>query len=223
MTRMQLIRRMLRARRDPACFGDFGLLKMELFGGLRPNPGVLEQMSDVVGYHPRIDLAELATLPAGSFGRIFADHMMQYRITPLNVSSDLEDIAQRHVIGLRYLVTHDMFPTLLGFDTSYAGEMGVYAFARAQEYSSQITWVYRAARVLYPVFAPTTIGKIRRARRWGLQMGREAKFLLGYRFEDNWHRPLDEIRAELGVTPAATPDGSAAPEAATTADVAASG
>ena len=56
----------------------------------------------------------------------------------MEISQDLREEADSHLFALRYTVTHDIFHVLLGFDTSYAGEMGVFAFTIAQNYSKTI-------------------------------------------------------------------------------------
>ena len=114
--------------------GDFALLKADAFGA-KANPAIVEKMQQVKGYHPAIDLSKLRQLPPGTFGYEYASYMLHNQLRPLNISPELEDIAQNNVFALRYAVTHDMFHVLLGFDTSYAGEIGVLAFAVEQKYS----------------------------------------------------------------------------------------
>ena len=38
--------------------------------------------------------------------------------------------------------------------------------------------------------------------RRGRALGRQARMLLAFRFEEHWQRPLTELRAELGIDPA---------------------
>jgi ubiquinone biosynthesis protein Coq4 len=116
------------------------------------------------------------------------------------VSPELDTIARRNVFALRYVVTHDIFHVLLGFDTSYAGEIGVLAFAAEQNYSPSLVTSLRIARVLYPILAPSQIKAIFANVRKGQELGEKAKFLLGIRFEEYWKRPLSEVKAELGLT-----------------------
>ncbi|MEM8718668.1 MAG: Coq4 family protein [Cyanobacteria bacterium P01_G01_bin.39] len=187
------------AYKNSANLGDFALLKADALGA-QANPAIVEKMEQVKGYHPAINLAKLAQLPPGTFGYEYAFFMQRNQLQPLNISPELEDVAISNVFALRYAVTHDMFHVLLGFDTSYAGEIGVLAFAVSQKYSrSQIIslWV---AQVLYPILAPQQFKSILVNLRRGKQMGRQADFLLNYRFEEYWAEPLAILTQKLGLS-----------------------
>jgi len=179
--------------------GDFAILKADAFGA-QVNPVVKYKLPQVVGYHPPIDLEKLIHYPKGSFGYEYANHMKENHLKPFNVSPELEEIARRNVFALRYVVTHDIFHVLLEFDTSYAGEIGVLAFAAEQNYSPLLKVSLAIAKVLYPVLAPWQLKEIFANVRKGQELGKKAKFLLGVRFEEYWERPLSEVRAELGLT-----------------------
>lgn len=178
--------------------GDLALLKADALGA-KANPPTAARLQAVVGYYPTIDLEALETLPAGTFGREYARHMRSSALQPLTVSPELDAVARRNVFALRYAVTHDIFHVLLGFDTSYGGEIGVLAFAAAQNYSRLQRSALWIATVLYPLLAPKQMQAIFHNRRTGLTLGRQAKCLLAYRFEEMWERPLRDIRQELGL------------------------
>ncbi len=179
--------------------GDFAILKADAFGS-KVNPEVESKLQQVVGYHPPIDLEKLSQYPKGSFGWEYAHHMKVNHLKPFNVSLELEDIAKSNVFALRYAVTHDIFHVLLGFDTSYAGEIGVLAFAAEQNYSPLLKISLALAKVIYPVLAPWQVKEIFANVRKGQKLAKKAKFLLGVRFEEYWERPLNEVKAELGLT-----------------------
>ncbi len=179
--------------------GDYAILKADAFGA-KVNPAAESKLQHVVGYHPPIDLEKLSHYTKGSFGYEYARHMQENHLKPFNVSPELEEIARRNVFALRYVVTHDIFHVLLEFDTSYAGEIGVLAFAAEQNYSPLLKVSLAIAKVLYPVLAPWQLKEIFANVREGQELGKKAKFLLGVRFEEYWERPLSEVRAELGLT-----------------------
>ncbi|WP_224412752.1 Coq4 family protein [Oscillatoria salina] len=137
-------------------------------------------------------------LPENTFGYQYALHMKEAKLKPFNVSSEMDKIAKRNVFALRYAVTHDIFHTLLGFDTSYAGEIGVLAFAVAQNYSKFLGIGLATAKILYPILAPRQIQASFANIRKGTAMGKQVGFLLGYRFEEHWQKPLAEVKSELG-------------------------
>ena len=184
--------------KDSEKYGDFAVLKAEILGA-QANPAIADQLEAVTGYHPPIDLEQLSTYPLGTFGRTYADHMRANRLKPFNVSPELEAIAQRNVFALRYVVTHDIFHVLLGFDTSYAGEIGVLAFAAAQQYSSAQRLSLWLAKILYPILAPQQINTIFANVKKGQQLGQRADCLLSYCFEEHWHEPINTVRSQLGL------------------------
>ncbi|WP_414588567.1 Coq4 family protein [Scytonema sp. PCC 10023] len=188
----------LQAYKNSENYGDFAILKSDLLGA-KVNPTVEAKLQHVVGYHPQINLEELSKYPQGTFGREYAEHMRENNLKPFNVSPELEDIARRNVFALRYVVTHDIFHLLLGFDTSYAGEIGVLAFAAAQNYSKSLKISLWLAKFLYPIIAPKQRQAIFANLQKGLELGKKAQFLLGYRFEEHWKEPMNEIRSRLGL------------------------
>jgi ubiquinone biosynthesis protein Coq4 len=174
----------------------FGEIK---FYGIGLNPFLRNQLQDFVGYYPKIDLEKLAQLPEGTLGYEYAQHMKQHNIQPLEISPDLREEADRSPFALRYTVTHDIFHILLGFDTSYAGEMGVFGFTVGQNYSKMLKVVEPLILLLFCVIRPFQIEKIWSCDRLGKVLGKQADCLLNYRFEENWARPINDVRAELGL------------------------
>lgn len=157
-----------------------------------------------MGYYPPINLQELSLYPPKSFGREYADHLRANNLQPLSISPELEDVARRNVFALRYVITHDIFHVLLGFDTSYAGEIGVLAFAAEQNYSPSLKISLWFAKVLYPILAPQQIAEIFANINRGSNLGKRANFLLGYHFEEHWQESIDELRKNLGLMPITT-------------------
>ena len=178
--------------------GDIAFLKFEVFG-LGANSKVLGQLQDFAGYYPSINLEELSQLPIGTLGYEYAQHMHKCGIQPLEISQDLREEANDHLFALRYTVTHDIFHVLLGFDTSYAGEIGVFAFTIAQNYSKTIDAFEPLVTSVYPLIFINQAKQMRANIRKGKALGKKARCLLTYRFEDNWARPIADIRNELGL------------------------
>jgi ubiquinone biosynthesis protein Coq4 len=179
--------------------GDFAILKADAFGS-KVDPDVESKLQQIVGYHPPIDLEKLSQYPQGSFGWEYAHHMKTNHLKPFNISPEHEDIAKRNVFALRYVVIHDILHVLLGFDTSYAGEIGVLAFAAEQNYSPSLKVGLKIAKVFAPILFPAQTKAIFANLRKGQELGKKAKFLLGIRFEEYWEGPLSEVKAELGLT-----------------------
>lgn len=178
--------------------GDFALLKADALGA-KANPAIVDKMEQIRGSCPSIDLSQLIQLPPGTFGHEYAFYMQRNRLQPLNIIPELAEIAHNNPFALRYAVTHDMFHLLLGFDTSYAGEIGVLAFAVEQKYNKLQAVSFAIARVLYPILAPKQFKAIQANVRRGKLLGRQTGFLLNYRFEDRWATPLSVLKKELGL------------------------
>jgi ubiquinone biosynthesis protein Coq4 len=186
------------ASRNSENLGDIAILKSDCFGA-KVSPTVASKLQPVVGYYPVIDLNQLSQYPQGSFGREYANHMRANQLEPLNISPELQDIAKRNLFALRYLVTHDIFHVLLDFDTTYAGEIGVLAFAATQNYSKSLQIGLCLAKLLYPILAPQQIKGIFANLAKGRELGKKADFLLGYRFEEHWEEPIEDVRKRLGL------------------------
>ncbi|GAX38715.1 Coq4 family protein [Nodularia sp. NIES-3585] len=194
---------MLLTYKDSDNLGDFAILKSEL-SGAKVSPEVASKLQAVVGYHPPIDLEKLSQYSPGSFGREYAEHMQANHLQSFNISPELEEVARQNTFALRYAVTHDIFHVLLGFDTSYAGEIGVLAFAVEQNYSKSLKIGLWIAQLLYPILAPEQIQAILTNLHKGRELGKNADFLLGYRFEEHWLDSIAEVRKCLGLPPIVT-------------------
>jgi len=196
---MPSIKRYAKALKDYFTKGEagdaaFGEIK---FYGIGADPNLLAQLQEFVGYYPTIDLEELSQLPKGTLGYEYARHMKQNNIQPLKISPDLKEEADRDPFALRYTITHDIFHILLGFDTTYAGEMGIFGFTAGQNYSKMLKIAEPLILLLFCLIKPHKIKEISKSDRIGKALGKQAECLLVYPFEKNWSRPIDDVRTEL--------------------------
>lgn len=183
----------------PANRGDAAVLKAEALGTRAP-AWLDAQFEAVRDWFPVVDLEQLRLLPEGTFGREYARHMDLNRLNPFVLSPTLDpSILRRHTYIVRQTVTHDMAHLLLNFDTSDAGEMGVYAFTVAQgSYASMHIGLWFAA-IAYPLRFPLQTPVILHALRRGWRLGRTSKNLMATKLEEWWELPLTEVRARLGL------------------------
>ncbi|NJR55396.1 MAG: hypothetical protein HC768_13000 [Acaryochloris sp. CRU_2_0] len=201
---MASIKRFIKAYKDYFTEGETGdaaLLESQLYG-FGTNPDLLKQLQGLTGYYPEIDLEQLRQLPKGTLGYEYAQHMQGHGIQPLVVSEDLREEAKRNPFALRYTVTHDIFHILLGFDTSYAGEAGVFGFTVGQNYTKTLNLTYPLIKLIFLLIKPWQAKAILASARRGKELGEQAACLLAYPFEEYWTRPIADIRAELGLVPA---------------------
>jgi ubiquinone biosynthesis protein Coq4 len=139
-----------------------------------------------------IDLPTLAQLPADSLGGAYARHMIRLGLDPKAFLFPEDDwLAQRIAIG------HDIFHVITGFDASPIGEFGVAAFTLVQ---------YRdLLNVFVLSFVPLSLTN----PRWtwpllcnlvqGFRMGQICRPVIAYGVEDQWEKPLQLVRQELGI------------------------
>jgi ubiquinone biosynthesis protein COQ4 len=73
------------------------------------------------------------------------------------------------------------------------------AFAAEQNYSKSLKISLKLAQFLYPILAPQQSKMICANLNKGQKLGKKADFLLGYRFEEHWQEPIEELRKCLGL------------------------
>jgi ubiquinone biosynthesis protein Coq4 len=176
---------------------------------------VLEAMRDHFAMDPRgaaalrerhrlvVSLDDLQKLAPGTLGRTYADHMRANGLDPAalpTLPSD-SDIA---FMRAHMYETHDVWHAVTAFGTDVAGELGLQGFYAAQT-PGGLPLVLIAMGFLNAVL----FARSDRERRFqavvdGWQMGKRAESLFGVRWDELWARPIDEVRALLGVKPYAT-------------------
>jgi ubiquinone biosynthesis protein Coq4 len=152
-----------------------------------------------------LDLAALRTLPLGTLGRAFAEHMAANHLDPAAIptlpGSDELDFVRAHLYE-----THDVWHVVTGFATDVPGELGLQAF-----YFAQLPGKLPSA-ILAAAFLNTLLRHFeeREARMQeivrGYLLGRRARPLFGVRWDQLWSTPLDEVRARLRLDRAAVAD-----------------
>ncbi|KIG12170.1 hypothetical protein DB30_01853 [Enhygromyxa salina] len=199
MTRLELLRKIREAQANPALIGDVPVYKGEL-SGARARPEVEAQLDRVRGYAPPVDLDALAQLPDGTLGREYLRFLQSNKLHPIVLTGNCDpEMVARNAFTVRYAIIHDMVHVLTGFDASWPGEVGVWAFVGGQNYSAGFRLTAIVALLFAPLRCPLRLGAAWRSFRRGWGIGKRAKLLLAVRLEDEFARPLDELRAELGL------------------------
>lgn len=202
MGRMADLVRLIKTMREGGSPGDIGLLKIEI-GGVKTPPDIAARLSaaGLEGFLPALSLDELRTLPDGTLGREYARLLDDNGYRPFFISEDLRPRALRHTYMMRYIATHDFIHVVTGFDTGYAGELGVLAATVAQGFAPGGAAQEWAARVLYPLRDFTHRREISHNRRLGHRIGAAAGDLLCFRYEDHLDRPVVDVRRGLSIPP----------------------
>lgn len=153
---------------------------------------------------PHLELSTLAALPVGTFGHAYARFMAANDLTPLSVSPAVaSELEGSNTLAVRYTILHDVFHVLLGFDTSLAGELGVWSFVAEQRYSHAHQLAAALARILYPLARPSQISALRAARLRGEALAHDIPCLIAQPIEEYWSEPRAVVRERLHIPPSA--------------------
>lgn len=160
------------------------------------------KLEDILGDFPR-----LRQMPAGSFGKAYVDFMDEAGFTP----QGLIDAAEEAGVGLKEYselaefrrafthleVSHDLWHVITGYGRDPLGEICNLVFTRRQTRNPGLRLI---------VFMGLAAIKLERwsmpalkAAREAARMGDNVDFLLQHDVEELLKRPLDEVRAELGI------------------------
>ena len=163
------------------------------------------------------DRAALRALPAGSFGRAYADFMQAGNLTAEGLVEADDMAAQRNphlepvdpdrqFFGKRTRDMHDLWHVLTGYGMDEAGEAANLAFTLAQLPTPGVALIVLAGAGIGPK-NPTFLWQRYLFRAW--RRGRRAAPLTVVPYERLLARPLEEVRQMLHVPPAsdAHPDG----------------
>jgi ubiquinone biosynthesis protein Coq4 len=149
---------------------------------------------------PELDLDELLTYPRGSLGYTYARVMKHLGYAPHFYGDRPSIDDETDYVTMRVRKTHDLHHIVSGFSMIGPGELGVIAIT-ALQYG-------------YPAFMTIDLGAIAlsmlRVEGWGQSihyvrtgwdMAERAVPLLGVRWEEGLHKPLDRWRQELNIEP----------------------
>lgn len=146
----------------------------------------------------RVDLNTLRTLPPGTLGRTFADHVADNGLD-LSALPHLPAMTDTEYVRAHLQEVHDIWHVLTGFSTRVAGELGLQAFSLAQVGSPFAAGILTGglANTLLYAFPERDVRMRAIVRGWLL--GKRARLLFGGAWALMWERPLEEIRATFGL------------------------
>lgn len=148
------------------------------------------------------NIEKLITLPENSLGYIFAKHMNHYKLDVVFYpTNDLKNVDKDEINWFRQRAreTHDVWHAFLGLPPDHLGEMKVSAFYLAQ-LNSPLSAGILGAGVFYsvikkPHILPVLFDSI--SEYW--KKGKDAKPLMGIRWEELWNKPIHELRAQYNI------------------------
>ncbi|MBZ4415162.1 Coq4 family protein [Myxococcus sp. RHSTA-1-4] len=198
--------RMARALRYPEQLQDI----LELAAVLAP-PAAMTRLVERLMRHdsaarafverPRVGflhLASLRTLPQGTLGRAFADHLEGNGLDP-DALPYLEAHTDEEYVRAHMLESHDVWHVLTGFPTDVAGELGIQAFSLAQVGSPFALGILAGGLANTLLYAFSERDCRMRAIVRGWLLGRRARLLFGAPWRQMWEWPLDDVRRHFGL------------------------
>jgi ubiquinone biosynthesis protein Coq4 len=168
----------------------------------RAFPGPAQALAERHRVH--VDLAVLRELPEGTFGRAAADFLDANGLDPRSLP-DLASPGEAEWAQAHLYETHDLWHVATGFATDIPGEVGLQAFYLAQ-LPAQLAQLLIVGGLLHAIYAAPDDYKVRLgAISRGWELGLRAKPLFGVRWDTLWDQPLERVRQDLGLDPAAPP------------------
>lgn len=151
---------------------------------------------------PIPDVAQLAGLPDGSLGKEFERYLTSndLDVNLLRESAFIQAHQKRGddvgYLAERGFQLHDLFHVLTGYDTTPLGEVRVVSFTVAQAPAPYPAMIIASRPLQMVLYRPQLLPFVMDAITDGWALGRKAKPLLGVHWEEQWNRPLTEIREE---------------------------
>ena len=206
LQRARLVWTLLRLSRNPentALVFDLSdlLFKMQAY------QATAEKLQGVPGFRelaisrklmPEIDLHQLAKLPEGSLGQVYAKHMLDRGLSP-DFYRSVEIVNDTTWTAMWFRQTHDLWHVVTGFDTDPASEIGLQAFTMALILTPLSALIVGISLLKVVVVDPSKLGLVIEKIVRGITLGHEAGPVFSYRWDENWSKPLAEVRLELGL------------------------
>lgn len=160
------------------------------------------------------DLDRLAALPVGTLGRAYRNWIVDNDLAA-QIATDYRRFHQMLAASgaldgmpdeLQYMVLrgfqqHDVLHVLTGYGPDPAGEIGLQAFCLAQLQFPYFAMWMSTVTTQMTYLNPRSIVPLMDAISAGWRHGRRTRQLQLHRWEDEFDRPLDEVRAEWGIEP----------------------
>ena len=146
-----------------------------------------------------IDLDRMSKLAVNTLGRLYADHIIQNQLKP--IQSELQPQSERDFLNVHITETHDIWHVVTGTNIDVLGEIQLEAFYIAQLKMSRF-WLALMTKNLLK----SLLYDIEMADRYleiitkGWMMGHQAQPLFGVNWSNLWETPIEEVRASLKIS-----------------------
>ncbi len=144
-----------------------------------------------------IDLGALSQLAKNTLGCLYAEHMIQNQLKPLQAQIPTND---QDFLGMHITETHDIWHVVTGSKTDMLGEIQLEAFYVAQLKMSRF-WLALVAKNLLKslVYDIEVADQYMAVITQGWTMGNQAKPLFGVNWNTLWETPIEQVRASFNI------------------------
>lgn len=167
---------------------------------LRAHPGAASLIAERYLNPTPIDPDVLLGCPPGTLGHEFGAYMKRHQLDVI-FYPPLEDKQEDDIsyVRMRARQTHDIHHLVLGFPPEGAGEMAISAFYLAQNRIPLSSLLIGIGFLYVTLREPERLGDLMECVIRGWTMGKQADCFLGFKWEEHWETPLDELRTMLGL------------------------
>lgn len=148
---------------------------------------------------PAYKVADLVSFVPGTLGHAYYTHMTANNFEP-EFYPPVKIVDDVSYLELRGRQTHDIWHVVTGYGVDVVGEVALQAFYMGQGDDSFAMMLVSAGALYSAIHEPKIMGAIALGIGEGYANGKAAKAFYPVKWEEMWHRPLAEIRAEMNVT-----------------------
>jgi ubiquinone biosynthesis protein COQ4 len=150
----------------------------------------------------KIDIAKLAALPEGTLGKEYATYLQSHGFGTEDIKVESESkmagTEEEYVVNYFY-ETHDIYHVVTGFNTDFAGELGLQAYyaTAGPGISPLVILTLGLLNTLF--FAREDKDNRLAAIARGWYLGRQSENLFGVDWKALWSKPLAQVRGEFRI------------------------
>jgi ubiquinone biosynthesis protein COQ4 len=156
-----------------------------------------QEILDQLPRLPNLDLEELLkNCSPGTVGYVVATHMKCCGLNS-NIFRPANVRTREEYLAAHLTETHDIWHVVSGFGNDEPGEIGVVAFYCAQTGLPIFILLLAIALLNTALYSHDKVGERFDAISEGWRAGKRAQPLYGINWEEQWQRPINELRQEL--------------------------
>lgn len=151
-------------------------------------------------YMPKpYELGNLKDCKPDTLGYVYYNHMVKHKFTP-NFFRPIDVVDDLSYLLLRTFQVHDIWHVVTGFKADIVGECSLEAFYNAQGFDifDDMT-LFLLNICIIGTRPPGRIVPLLQGVWRGYTAGKVAKPFLPVKWEENWDRPINDLRRELNV------------------------